>query len=292
VAGAPLADSPRGVAVTSDGLYWVDENGGAVAFAPASGGAPQQIAPASLPRVIDVSGSTVVWGEATGLFRCTASSCSGTKLQVLDSAAPSSLQAVSFDGATVVWSDIGSGPGSGKVIGCTLASCSPVDLQDNMIAPGGVRLYDDDAFWTEQGNGNNNGTVWTSPEPATSPMQIAYALDFPRGIDADDTYVYWTAWTTGGQVLRCPKTGSNCTPVDVAPAAGGLGHPLDIRVGGGRIYWTTTDDGTIRSCPQPGCGSAMPQVHVTGRVGLQQIAVGTSCLFWTEDGGAVMRMPR
>jgi hypothetical protein len=26
-------------------------------------------------------------------------------------------------------------------------------------------------------------------------------------------------------------------------------------------------------------------VHVTGRQGIQRLAVGTSCLFWTEDGG-------
>jgi hypothetical protein len=290
-AGSPLADSPRGVALTSDGLYWADENGGAIVLAPASGGAPQQLAGADAPHAIDVSGGTVVWGAQEGLFTCTASSCAGTKQQVLGSAAPGSLQFVSYDGQTVVWSDLGSGPDSGKVIACALASCSPIDLQDNMIAPGGVRLNGDTAFWTDEGDGNQNGTVSSSPKTTASLSQLASELDLPAGIDADDTYVYWTAWAAGGQVLRCPKTGSACTPVDIAPAAGGLGHPLDLRVGGGRVYWTTTDDGAIRSCPQPGCGTAMPQVLVTGRQAIQRIAVGASCLFWSEDGngGAVMR---
>jgi hypothetical protein len=292
--GAPLADSPLGVAVTSDGVYWTDESGSAVAFAPASGGAAQKLADANSPHALDVSGGTVVWGAQEGLFTCTASACAGTKHQVLNSAASNSLQEVAFDGQTVLWSDLGSGPGSGKVMACTLPSCSPLDLQDNMIAPGGVRLSAGTAFWTEEGDGNQNGSVSSSPKTTPSLSQIASELDLPAGIDADDTYLYWTAWTAGGQVLRCAKTASACTPEDIAPAAGGLGHPLDLRVAGGRIYWTTTDDGTIWSCPQPGCGSAMPQVHVTGRPALRRIAVGTSCLFWTEEGsgGAVMRMAR
>ena len=48
------------------------------------------------------------------------------------------------------------------------------------------------------------------------------------------------------------------------------------------------------SCPQPGCGTAKPKVHVSGRQGLHRLAVGSSCIFWTEDGGggAVMKIAR
>ena len=295
-ANTPLADTPYGIAVTNDGVYWTDQNGGAVAFAPASGGAPQKLAAANIPYALDVSGSTVVWSAQEGLFSCTATSCATSKHQVLNSAMQNSIHEVAYDGLVALWADVGSGTNSGKVIACTLATCAPVDMQDNLIAAGGVRLYGGAAFWTEMGNGNQNGSVSTSPETTVSVSQIASALDVPRGIVADDTYVFWTSWKMGGHVYRCPRTGGTCnTPTDIAPmAAGGFGHPFDIRLAGGRVYWSTTDDGTIQSCPEPDCGSAMPTVHVSGRQGLQRFTIGSSCLFWTELGmnGAVMKMAR
>ena len=207
--------------------------------------------------------------------------------QLLSSAAMSTTGEVATDGQLVVWGDLGSGPNSGKVQSCSVSSCAPIVLQANMILPGGVRVAGTNVFWTEEGNGNFQGTVSTAPKGSTSLSQIASSLVSPHGIGADDTYVYWTESSATGQLLRCPIAGAPCNaPVDIATAADPLQHPRDLRVAGGRIYWTTTDDGAIRSCPQPGCGSAAPQVHVTGRTGIRKIAVGASCLFWTEDTGA------
>lgn len=292
--GSPLADSPRGIALTSDGVFWVNDASGKVVQAPASGGPAQKLVDASLPRAIDAYGDTLVWTAQAGIYTCTLPSCATSAHEVLNGAAPGSLRDVAYDGNAVVWSDVGSGSNSGKVIACLLGSCSPVDLADGLLAPAGVTLHGGSAFWVDQGDGNQNGVVARSPVPGPAEMQVAASLNLPTQIAADDSYVYWTEWTLAGHVYRCPYPGSCNAPEDIAPAAGGLPHPRDIRVGGGRIYWTNTDDGSIRSCPQQGCASTMPKVHVTGRLSLQRLVVGTSCIFWTEDGdgGAVMKMPR
>jgi hypothetical protein len=293
-AGFPLADGPRGVATTSDGVFWVNDTTGAVVEAPAGGGAPQKLTGANAPRALDAHGTTLVWTAQEGLFTCLLPSCDGSKHEVLGAAAPGSLRDVAYDGHAVVWSDAGSGNHSGKVMTCVLGGCSPVSLADNLIAPDGVALYGDSAFWVDQGDNSPDGSAARSPVATPGMVGIASGLDQPAHVAADDSYVYWTEGIPMGHVVRCPYPASCAAPEDIAPAAGGFPRPNDIRVAGGRIYWTNTDDGSILSCPQQGCSGAMPKVHVTGRHSLQRMAVGTSCIFWTEDGdgGAVMKVPR
>ncbi|MFT3773754.1 MAG: hypothetical protein QM820_50925 [Minicystis sp.] len=294
-AGAPHADSPRGIAITSDSVLWVNEQSGNV-MRVGFGGTPLKIADTSGPRAIDTVGGVVVWTAQDGLFACTLPSCGSSKHQVFGAAAAGSLRDVAFDGQTVVFSDNGSGSNSGKVLSCAIGSCSPISLNTNMVAPEGVELYGGRAFFLDQGNGNQNGNVSSAPKSSQILTQHAASLNFPTGVAVDDTYVYWTEREPSGHVRRCAYGSGYCdNPEDVAPAAGGLARPSDIRIGGGRIYWMNADDGSIMSCPQPGCGgSEMPKVHVSGRQSLQRLVVGASCVFWTEggNGGAVLKMPR
>jgi hypothetical protein len=294
-AGTTFADLPRGLAADADGVYWVDFQGGQVMRRRASGGGPEQLAAAVAPRALAVSGQTLVWTESDGVHACTLSSCAGTAHLVTPSLAPGSLRAVAFDGQTVAFTDLGMGPNQGKARACALGACTPIDLAGTLVAPEGLVQDGSLAFWIDQGNGNQNGTVQSSPTSAQAVAQIAASLDLPFGVAVDDTYVYWTQHLPAGHVYRCPRAGGYCDhPEDVAPQAGALGRPADLHLGNGRIYWTNDDDGSIRSCPQPGCGSALPTVHVTGRVGIEKLAVGSSCLFWTENGGggAVLEVAR
>lgn len=294
VQGPVFADLPRGIVVRDDGVYWVNIQGGNVLRMPAAGGEPEPIALAASPRGLALSGDTLAWTASDGVYVCTLPSCSDAQM-IAPSLAAESLRWLAFDGATMVFTDRGEGEGDGRTRSCSVDGCRPIDLADNMIAPEGVTLEGGLAFWVDQGNGNDNGLVGRSPKDSASVKQVAAALDLPSGVAADETYVYWTEQTASGHVYRCAFAEGYCdAPEDIAPAAGPLARPGDIQIGGGRIYWMNADDGSIMSCPQPGCGAQMPEVHATGRTGLSRLAVGSFCLFWTENGrgGAVMKTAR
>ena len=293
--GAKVADLPRGLRVRDDGLYWVNLQGGNVVRLPSSGGAVETLAPADGPRDLAIAGDTLVWTAKDGIHACALPSCAANAHLVVASLAPDSLRAVAFDGVTAVFTDRGAAPDDGRTRSCALAACAPLDLATGMKGPEGVALDGGFAFWVEQGNGNMNGSVARSPAGEASLTQMAAGRMYPLGIAVDDAYAYWTEEEAGGHVYRCPVGGTYCdTPEDIAPAGGPLGHPTDIQIAGGRIYWANVDDGTILSCPQPGCEADEPKVHVTGRQGLMRLAINSTCLFWTENGagGGVYKTSR
>lgn len=293
--GPGIADLPRGIVLGSDAVYWVNLQGGNVVRLAAAGGGVTPLATAASPRGLALSGSRLVWTAKDGVHTCTVPACADEHL-VTASLAPDSLRAVAFDGATIAFTDRGPTVDEGRARSCAIDACSPIDLAGGLIASEGIALQGLFAVWTDQGNGNQNGVVARSPKDTVDVKQLRAGLVFPTGIAADDTYVYWTEQTPDGHVVRCPLGGSYCdNPEQVAPAADPLGRPSDIAIAGGRVYWVNADDGTILSCPQPGCGAAeKPKVHATGRQGLMRIAIGSTCLFWTENGagGGVYKTAR
>jgi hypothetical protein len=285
--GAGIADIPRGIVVAGGDLIWANHGSDNLVRIAQGASAPAEVTKTTQPRGLAVAGSSLVWTADDGVYACTLPSCSDGH-EVASATAPGSLRSVAFDGQTAVWSDRGSGANTGKTLSCAITGCSPITLADNMVAPEGVAVYGTNAFWVDLGTGNQNGVVARSPKTSSQVAQIAAALNLPNAVAADDTYTYWTESVPNGHVYRCALAAGYCdNPEDVAPAAGGLGRPRDVRVGNGRVYWTNADDGTVMSCPLPGCGSAMPKVHVTGRQQIGWLAIGASCVFWAEDGGGV-----
>ena len=239
-AGSPFADSPRGLTVTADGLFWVDDQGGAVVQAPAGGGAPLRSrtparpAPSPCPATPSCGSPTAASSPARAPRAARAR---------IRSRAPRRRTACATSPSTgrpVLWSDVGSGVASGKVQACALASCSPVDLLDSLYAPAGVELQGGTAFGVDQGNGHQNGTVTRSPATSQAPSQIAASLNFPTGVAVDDTYAYWDRgrprWGTstaapGRATAPRPRT-SRPRPAGSrarATSAWGRAHLLDER---------------------------------------------------------------
>ena len=293
--GPVFADLPRGLVLRGDSIVWTAFGGGDIVWMKAEGGPPEVLLEAASPRSIATASDVLAWTAADGVYTCFLPDCAVSAQLVTPALAMGSLRGVAFDGETLVFVDRGAGEGDGRARSCDLADCNPIDLQDSMIAPEDAVIADGVAFWNDVGSGNMNGTIGRSPKGAADYTQIAAARSLPTGIAVDETYVYWTEELPEGHVYRCPFAAGYCdAPEDIVPAAGPLGRPSDIQIGGGRIYWTSLDDGSIVSCPQPGCGDAMPKVHVTGRTGLSRLAVGSYCLFWTENsgGGAVLKTAR
>ncbi len=293
------ADGPRDIAISSEGVFWIDQGGGRIMGILAPGGAPQLLAKATSPTALAVASSRMVYVAQDGLWTCLLPSCDATKSHLAGSIAPGSVQSVAYDGQLVYWADRGDNvnTGNGEIRRCDPASCgAPVLIADQQLLAKGLFLTASSLFWMAQGNGQFNGTIHKSPRTAAGETVITAALLLPTGLAADDTYVYWTQGTASGAVLRCDHTQGYCqTPVNVAPQAGAPGLPLDLAIAGGRLYWNENGKGTISSCPLPGCGAAQdPRVHATGRQGVRRIAVGSTCLFWVDDvnGGTVDKLGR
>jgi hypothetical protein len=132
-----------------------------------------------------------------------------------------------------------------------------------------------------------------SPKGSGGALTVSASLNLPTAVVADSTYAYWTQSTpTGGTVSRCAYGPGYCMTVD--DLATGLMAPLDLALGGGRLYWTDSGDGQVLSCPSTGCGTSAPRQHAIGRAGLRHLAVGSTCVFWTDDqgGGSVSKVAR
>jgi hypothetical protein len=223
----------------------------------ASGGAPQVLATADAPTAIAVAGGYAVWAAADGVFGCTVASCAASVVAIVAPTLSGSIQGVAYDGQYVYFTDQGTGAMDGTAGRCPpLAGCpTPLSLGTDLYLPLGISFFDTLLLWTAAGDDNQNGAVYRSTKAGGAPLQVIALLDLPTAVVA---------------------------------------APLDLALGDGRIYWTDSGDGQVLSCPSTGCGTALPEQHATGRTGLRHIALGATCVFWTDDqgGGSVSKVAR
>jgi hypothetical protein len=295
VASGALVAGPEGIAVTGEGIYWANRTGNSVVRLAVSGGAPEVLSAADVPMAVAVSGGYAVWAAQDGVFGCTVASCASSRVKIAAPMVIGSIRAVAYDGQYVFFTDQGTGASDGIAARCPPAAGCPgqVTLGNGYDVALGVALYDALVLWTVNGNGNQNGAVFYSPKGGGGASQVTASLTLPSALAADGLDVYWTeAVANGGKVRRCPYGGGYCqNPDDLAT---GLAAPLDLALGGGRVYWSDIGDGLVLSCPTAGCGSSPPTVHASGRTGLRRIALSQTCVFWTDDegGGSVSKAAR
>jgi hypothetical protein len=288
------ADGPRGIALDTDALYWVNQPGGAVMRLAASGGAPQKIAAANGPIAVAALDGYVVWAEQGGVYGCPAASCASNKIKIAGATLNGSIQGVAYDGQFVFYTDRTTAGTTGKATRCPPAAGCPgaQDLGTNLWLPAGISFHNDQVYWADVATGNQNGSIARSPKAGGGMVQVAAVLDLPTSVVADDMYAYWTeATATGGKVRRCPWS-SYCMTID--DLATGLAAPLDLAIGNGRVYWSDSGDGKILSCPASGCGASPPRVHASGLAAPRRVALGATCVFFTDDtgGGSVSKVAR
>jgi hypothetical protein len=208
---------------------------------------------------------------------CEGGSCSGGECQpfVLKSGVyPFDLAS---DGATLYWVD---GKTSGSVERCGVTVCTPIPIASARPTP--IRITLDGSgtpFWTEFGSGTAaDGSVWTLA--GSTPSPIATHRFAPEGIVADASFVYW-AELDANQLVR--YTRSSATPaVFGGPQQGPAGIVLD---GAGRAYWTSSNDGTVDSCPVATCATATTTPVLSGRMNPWGIAIDATYLYVTELTG-------
>ncbi len=298
--GPDVASTPLGLAVAPGALFWVNQGNGTVVRLKDDGSDPQVIASgADTPRTIAAAAGLVVWSAKDGVWACPPDACDAKKKHLAPPIVANSVREVAYDGANVFWTDRGTTQDAldGKVMRCDPNDCQPQVISENRWAPTGITLLDDKLLWTDQAGQYEDGRIMKGVKPSPGAEEISAGRSQPTGIAADDLRVYWTEYNAKGRVRRCEHASGYCsTTTNVAPALGDLAFPRDVALAGGRIYFSTTEeDGAVRSCPAPGCGAAeMPKVHASGRPTLHRMAVGATCVFFTDesDGGSVVKVAR
>jgi hypothetical protein len=288
-------DRPWAVAVSEDAVYWVNQHGYTVARRKKGSPASEVITTATAPTAIAAAFGTVIWADLDGLWSCPADTCNAAKKKLYASLSPGSLGGVAYDGQTVYFTDRGTGQADGKVLRCAPDACgSPQEIVTGQLAPAGIALTSDSVLWSDMGTGEQNGNVYKASKAGQNVTLIASSLILPTAVVADEIHVWFTQWSADGKVFRCTHTQGYCdAPFDIAPAAGFLALPFDLALAGDRVYWSSTGDGVVASCPIDGCVESAPRVHVKERTGLREIALGKACLFWVDDtGGGVYQVPR
>jgi hypothetical protein len=296
IATAEHADGPWAIAAAGGSVYWVNRNGGTISRRAPGSSAPEVLTTAVSPVAIAVASGFVIWAEQDGVFGCPEETCDEQKTMIAPAVVAGSIRGVAFDGQFVYYTDLGEGLNMGRVRRCPPEACGvPLEIAATDLAPGAITLAGPYVIWADEGTGDGNGNVYRASKGGQDVTQIAGALVSPTSVVADDTYVYYTRWSDDGKVFRCPLGGTYCdSPEEIAPAAAPLARPFDLALGGGRVYWTSSGDGTIRSCPVAGCGQDPPRTHASGREGLRELSLGSSCVFWVDDndGGGVLEAPR
>ncbi|MDI1445436.1 hypothetical protein [Polyangium sp. 6x1] len=279
--------------VGSDGVYWVNQEGGEVMRFVSGTDAPEALASAVAPRSLVVWDGNVFYGDDEGLWSCTADACMDTRKKLAPSVAQGTLGRVAFDGASVYWTDRGMAESDGRVYGCAPGDCAaPKAYATGLFRPDTILASGGQLFWVEFGNGNANGAIYQGSSGGNA-TTVAGGLVFPASVAVDNDSFYYPSWQPGGTIQRCAK-GTYCGgPTVITPSEAGE-KPFDVAVSGGRVYWSETTNGAIRSCPASGCGAEAPRVHASGRTGLSRFALGKACIFWVDatDGGSVMKVGR
>lgn len=121
------------------------------------------------------------------------------------------------------------------------------------------------------------------------PTLVASAQSHVDAIAIDGADVYWTRRGFHGvqsAIHKCSRT--NCVaPATVYSYASG-GGPTALAVDPSGVYWTDSDDRSVKTCPREGCSGA-PNVLAKGTARPQDVTAADGSVYWSNDDGTVVR---
>ncbi|MSP25916.1 MAG: hypothetical protein EXR75_12300 [Myxococcales bacterium] len=171
---------------------------------------------------------------------------------------------------------------AGRVLRIDRASGEQLELA---ISPGRVAdiaLDADFVYWTSSvgflnGNENSDSAVMRVSKNGGAAEVLASGLMMPAGLARSGTRLF-VAHSGAGAILSLDATGGAETEL-----ASGLDYPQDVAVADGAAFFSTWGDppGALYRVALP--AAAAPTVVAPGVGGADQIALGSSCVYWTEQ---------
>src|SRR5581483_10780074 len=120
-----------------------------------------------------------------------------------------------------------------------------------------------------------DGAVGVCGGVSSHPSVLAQLPVSPREIATDAVFVYFTVFGDGPyQVAKASKADGLVTPLVM-----GTGHPRDIAVAGGFVYWTDDVAGTVN---RVGVDGGAVEALVTGHLGAEGLALDATSIYWTD----------
>jgi hypothetical protein len=269
------------VAADESGVYWSAIQPGDIKRADVDGKNPVIVFNGDkAPGLIALDGTNIYWTEANALrVRAVRKDAkSGTLAGELNG--QGDVSGIAVSSADVFFHD----RTTGEVRRTNLALGPPTLFTMHPPAAGKVLRLEANAAAVFMGlSGTSTNLVRSTPRstPGAAPSDIAETkgqnlVDF--AVDATRVYVADAANHTvigvtfdGGAVVTYSAT-------DVSPSS--------IAVDASYVYWTNTDDGTLKRAPL--AGGVAPEVLATGQSGATNVAVNSRAVYWSTGDARVL----
>jgi hypothetical protein len=247
-------DSPQGIAVDVDNLYWVDS---------------------AMP------GSVIEYDLATGQrFTWPAGDAGASEIE--------SPVDVAVDSSNIYWVD----DQAGTVNQTSITPGGPIYvLAQNRVSPRAIATDGTNVYWVDVGTGigpEADGTVNQVPVNGGPVVPLATGEGEPSDIATDGAYVYWTDCTNPGSVKRAPVGGGVAPTILASDQGAPYGIALDPAPAQ-YVYWTTYDGNTVMKMPVAGTG--VPYTVADGQDNPTAIVVDEVNVYWAA-GSSIYKVAK
>jgi hypothetical protein len=262
---------PELIVTDNNGVYWTTNGtlaptSGTVVAATFDGKVTPLALAQSNPRGIALASGNLAWAQASlgAIELCALPAC---KSPVTITMSTPGLGLLALDSTTIYFEALSA------IDTCSISGCGGSPMKVAALAgQGGIAMDGTSVYWADQ----TAGTIQSCPIAGfCAPVLLTNGESSPTGLVVGSGHLYWT--DSAGEIRACSV--ANCNTDKMSLVAAGIYTPLHLAVDGVSVYWTDM-------------GGRIAKVAVSGGspVNLESsepspggIAVGASCVFWTDS---------